>query len=429
MHLAQRAYGLLALTAVLAIAGVWSSESALAGLWRVPAMLLLLGLAIESSVARATAITTTVEADPRAYLGRELAAAFTFHNASPRPVSLQYAPLVPELFDPLPQVRAVEVAALEAGRDCVRLLPIQLGTRAWAGLPARLLGIFGLAWWSRELRPSSSITVVPDTLWSARSRQYGVPSGAPAVRMAGAGAELYQLRDYRYGDPLASVDWKATARTRRLVTREYSEDQHLDVLVAVDAGRFSRVRAGVLDRFGVYVNVAARLAQMVAPSDDRIGLLVYSDRILAACLPGRGLQAVTRLRRTLESLCVETAESDPIAAAVRIRGMLRRRGLVVLLTDLDDASVAEPLTKAVRLLAPPHFAVVGAIGSREIAGLAAGDGPDPWIALAAQEHEARVMLQRESLARLGASVVVSTATSLEQGLLAQYRTLKRLRRV
>ncbi|MFX9089562.1 DUF58 domain-containing protein, partial [Acinetobacter baumannii] len=80
---------------------------------------------------------------------------------------------------------------------------------------------------------------------------------------------------YVQGDPPARIDWKATARARRLVTREFSEDQHLDVLVAIDAGRFSTVRAGHLDRFGLYANVASRFAEVVTPNDDRIGLVVF----------------------------------------------------------------------------------------------------------------------------------------------------------
>src|SRR5262245_63646195 len=81
-------------------------------------------------------------------------------------------------------------------------------------------------------------------------------------RTVGAGSELHQLRSYVPGDALARIDWKATARTRKLITREFSEDQHLDVLVAIDAGRLSRVRAGRLDRFGLYANIAARFAEV-----------------------------------------------------------------------------------------------------------------------------------------------------------------------
>jgi uncharacterized protein (DUF58 family) len=248
----------------------------------------------------------------------------------------------------------------------------------------------------------------------------------------GAGSELHQLREYVQGDPLARIDWKATARARQLVTREFSEDQHLDVLVAIDAGRFSRVRAGRLDRFGVYANVAARFAEIVIPNDDRIGMIVFADRPLAVCAPDRGLPAVMRIRRTLERLCVQAAESDPLAAAIRIRGMLKHRSLIVLLTDLDDTSVADQLVRAVRLLAPPHLVVVAGIHSPEISELArseARDWKDPWIALAAQEHEGRAESQRALLRRLGAPVIAAREELLERQVLAQYESLRRSRRV
>jgi uncharacterized protein (DUF58 family) len=243
---------------------------------------------------------------------------------------------------------------------------------------------------------------------------------------------LHQLREYVRGDPLARIDWKATARTQRLVTREFTEDQHLDVLVAIDAGRLSRVRAGKLDRLGLYANVAARLAEVVTPNDDRVGLVVFSDRTLAVCAPERGVAAVTRVRRILEQLNVQSAESDPLSAAVRIRSMLKHRTLIIVLTDLDDAAVAEQLARAVRLLSPPHLVVVAGVHSPEIAALThkeAVSWRDPWIALAAQEHESRAAAQRVLLRRLGAPVIATKEELLEQAVFAEYETLRRSRRV
>lgn len=251
-------------------------------------------------------------------------------------------------------------------------------------------------------------------------------------RTVGAGSELHQLREYVQGDPIARIDWKATARTGKFITREFTEDQHLDVLVAIDAGRLSRVRAGRLDRFGLYSNIAARFAEVVTPNDDRVGLLVFSDRMLAVCAPERGETAITRIRRALERLNVETAESDPIAAAVRIRSMLKHRTLVIMLTDLDDAAVAEQLARSVRLLSPPHLVVVAGVHSAEIAGLAhreAAGWRDPWIALAAQEHELRAAAQRLLLRKLGAPVIATKEELLEQAVFAEYESLRRSRRV
>ncbi len=433
MHFAQRTYVLLTLTAVLGIAGLWSSDPALADLWRLPAALLLIGFAYEGFFIRRATVTANVETATRAFLGREQNAAFVFQNTSSRSIALLYAPVTPIGIEPISTVpREVVAPARGQRRDPFTLVAVRLGPQTWPVVPARLLGPLRLAWWSRDLRPVLRIAVAPDTLETVRARPRGNPAGARPRRMIGAGSELHQLRGYVPGDPPARIDWKATARARRLVTREFSEDQHLDVLVAIDAGRFSRVKAGRLDRFGLYANIAARFAEIVVPNDDRIGMLVFADQPLAVCAPDRGLPAIIRIRRTLEQLSVPATESDPLGAAVRIRGMLKHRSLVVLLTDMDDASVADQLVRAVRLLSPPHLVVAAGVHSQEISALAsqeARDWRDPWIALAAQEHESRAQSQRALLRRLGAPVIAASEELLEERVLRQYESLRRSRRI
>jgi uncharacterized protein (DUF58 family) len=430
MHLARRAHVLVLLAALLAIIGVWYPGE-FSGLWRVPAGLLLLGLALEGTVARRSPPEAQVLLPARTFLGRAQAAAFLFSNRSARELSLEYAPATPAGFEPLGEVRRVTAPARGQVEDAVTLLPVRLGPQAWPALPARLLGPFALAWWGLTLRPAREVLVAPDA-WRGQVRPRGMAGGARPRRIVGAGAELHQLRDYARGDPFTRIDWKATARRGGLVTREYSEDQHLDILVAVDAGRLSRVRSGALDRYGVYSNVAARFAEIVTQRDDRIGLMVYADRVLASCPPARGLAAVTRVRGALERLAVQASESDPTVAAISIRSLLKHRSLVVLLTDLDDANVADQLTRAVRLLAPPHLVLVAGVLSGEIAALArqpAREWQDPWVALAAAEHERRGAWQRGLLQRLGAPVVAVPAERLEQALIARYEALRRRRRI
>ena len=112
--------------------------------------------------------------------------------------------------------------------------------------------------------------------------------------------------------------------------------------------------------------------------------------------------------------------------------MLRHRALVILLTDLDDASVAHQLARAVRLLAPPHLVLVAGVQSGEIGQLArsyARDWLDPYVGIAAAEHEARTVGQRALLAQLGAPVVAAPAARLEDELFARYEALRRARRI
>lgn len=432
MHLAARAYQLVVLTAVLAIAGIWSDEPAFAALWRWPALLLLAGLAIEGWLTRRPGVDFNVEVQPRLYLGREHRGAFAFTNRTRRPLTLQYAPVTPVAVEPLGAPRTVTAAARSRVHEQFSLHPVRLGAHSWPTVPARLLGRFGLAWWTHDLHPTRDIVVAPDTQRIAVSRPRGTATGQRARRVAGAGSELHQLRAYVAGDPLSRIDWKATARTRQLVSREFTEDQHLDVVVAIDAGRLSRIRAGRLDRLGLYANLAARFAEEVTHNDDRIGLVVFADRPLAVCAPERGAPAVARIRRTLERMSTEPAESDPLAAAARIRSLLRHRSLVLLLTDLDDATIADQLARAVRMLSPPHLVVAAGARNTEIEALARREARtwrDPWIALAAEEHEVRTRRQLELLRRLGVPVVATRDEQLERAVFREYERLRRARRI
>jgi len=471
MHLAQRAYVLLILTAALAVAGLWSEEGSLAGLWLAPAILLLAGLTLESLYIRGTIVRADIEIEPRAFLGRAQPATIAFHNESDRDVRVEYVAVLPSGFEPLIRVdeetslgreskdtrivspvegaiasgqsaawahplwsgsSKITVPKRHVARDTFDLIPSRLGLQRWPSIPSRLRGRFGLAWWPRELTIERETPIAPDTLRIPVQRPTGAPTGMRPRRTEGAGSELHQLRAYFPGDPLGRIDWKATARRGRLVSREFSEDQHLDILVAIDAGRLSRIRAGNLDRLGLFANIAARFAETATPNDDRIGLLVYSDRTLAVCAPDRGVAAVVRMRRALERLSVQSAESDPLAAAIQIRSMLRHRSLIVLLTDPEDATLAEPLARAVRLLSPPHMVVVAGVHSPEIAALAnaeAHDWLDPWVALAAQEHEFTAQQYRERLRRLGTPVIAAREDLLERAVFAEYEHLRRSRRI
>jgi uncharacterized protein (DUF58 family) len=311
-------------------------------------------------------------------------------------------------------------------------LPVRLGRQLWPALPARLLGALGLAWWTRELSLGRELVVAPDALGSGQQRPSGLLTGRRVRSVIGAGSELHQLRPYVSGDPPARIDWKASARSGALITREFSEDQHLDILIAIDAGRRSRVRAGRLDRLGLYANIAARFAQYAVTQDDRVGLCVFSDRPLVVLAPDRGTAAVMRLRRALQRLDARPAESDPLAAAVRIRALLRHRTLVVLLTDLEDTAFAEELARAQALLAPPHLALIAGVRGPEIGALArapARGWRDPWVALAASEHELRRDAQLALLRRLGAPVLAVREDLLERAVFAEYEALRRRRRI
>jgi uncharacterized protein (DUF58 family) len=329
-------------------------------------------------------------------------------------------------------VHTVNLAPGDETPDPVELLPLRLGGARFGAVPARLLGRFQLAWWSRDVPQDQRFTVGPDSLPRGARAIAGESAGETPRRLPGSGVELLQLRDYASGDALSRIDWKATARRGALIAREYSEAQHLEILLVIDAGRASRVRAGDLDRLGLYANVAARLAEHAVSIEDRVGLLVYAQRPLTACLPDRGTRAVMRLRHALETLETERGESDPVGAAIQVRRMLRHRGLVVWLTDLAEPARTADLMQALRALMPRHQPIIAAPRAAEIARLAAAparDWRDPSLALAAREHDRAAQLQVALLRRSGVVVLDESDDRLDRAVLDAYLQLRRGRRI
>ncbi len=273
--------------------------------------------------------------------------------------------------------------------------------------------------------------MLPDLFRSEAEVKGVAASGAKAGPQAGAGAEVRRLRDFRAGDPPRVIDWKATARAGRLISRDFAQDDRLQIVIVVDAGRASALRAGALDRFGHYVNVAARLAQHAAVQDDLVGLVVYAERPLAALAPARGTQAVARLRAVLAAARVERTESNPLYAATRVRSLVRHRSLIVMLTDVDDATAASQLAQAARLLLPKHLPFIAGLSSAAVEWISLAPARhwlDPYRALAAQEYMTGLERKVRALNALGAPALVARPEQLENAVFAAYENFRRRHR-
>jgi uncharacterized protein (DUF58 family) len=425
------AFVLILSTVAAAIAGDWSSGQILAGLWHLPAAMLLLGLAYESWILSRSGLAFALDAPERLFLGRGSAFRFVCSHGLKRTLTLEVAPIAPQFFDVEGHIERLTVRAGERAAIQRRVTSSRLGAHEWPALRTRTAGPLGLAWWPREVSCTGHIRVVPDLFRThAEVRSVAAPGSRAGVDI-GAGAEVLRLRDYRAGDPPRIIDWKATVRADRLISREYSQDSGLQIVIVVDAGRSSALRSGALDRFGHYVNIAARLAQFAAEREDLVGLVVYADRPLAAMAPARGASAVARLRALLAVSRVERTESNPLYAATRVRSLVRHRSLVVMLTDIDDASAQSQLAQAVRFLLPKHLPFIAGLSSAAAESMAqapAHQWLDPYRSLAAQEYCIGLDRKVRALKALGAPALVAKPEQLEHAVFAAYADFRRRRR-
>lgn len=431
MSLRQNAFALLAVTALLAVIGDWALPASMPSLWRLLLALFLAGLAYERWVTGRAGLGLAVRAPPRWPLGRHVHALVEFSLQGTRPCTLEWAPALPPDVEADSRVRQVRV---EAGTAPVALEAVarRLGPRRWPAQRCRIAGPLGLAWWPRSLAAACELSVVPDTAGHGRPAPGLAAGGAGASARVGAGAEVAQLRDYRPGDSTRAIDWKASARRGQLVSRDYLEDQHLDIVVALDVGRGSGVVCDDLDRLGHYVNTAARFADYALANDDQVGLVVYADRPLRALPPSRGPAAAGRIRGILGALEVQPAESNPLNAAAHIRSLVRRRCLVILLTDIEAEGHGGALAGAVRLLTPQHLPFVIGLKSHALehyAERSASDWLAPYRLLAADEQRLHERRGIAALARGGVRALLVRPRELERTLFEAYATFRRQRLV
>jgi uncharacterized protein (DUF58 family) len=432
MSLRQNAFVMVVLTVLLAILGIWGSDAAFDQAWLLPLALLLLGLAYEGWVVQRASTRLEVMEAPRGILGRPFELLVSLRHRLHRAAFIELAPEAPEAIEIEGAMREVNVAPGEGATVRVRAVARRLGQHAWPAWRARVAGPLGLAWWSRRLSADLATQVVPDLLRGGEAAAGASSLGSHMRAAMGSGAEVLQLRDYRPGDPQSVIDWKASARSAHLISRDFSEDQHLEIVLAVDAGRSSALRAGDLDRFGHYVNVAARFAEHAVARDDRVGLVLFADRPLTALAPGRGISTVLRLRDILTASKLVAAESNPLNAALRVRTLVRHRALVVFLTDLDDATIAGQLASAAKLLMPKHlpfFAGMLSVEALQLGAAPARKWLDPYEALAAQEYVARLERNTRALRALGAPALLARPEQLESAVFGAYAEFKRRRRV
>lgn len=432
MHLRVNALVFAVLTALIAILGAWGGDAQLANVWLLPLALLLLGLAYEAWVVSRADVSLQINAAEQGILGRVMALQLQLHQQLGRSTAIQLAPVAPDAIEIDTHIRTVTVPVDNPATVELRTTPRKLGVHAWPSMPARIAGPLGLAWWSRRLETNYSMKVAPELLRDGARRISAVTGGVRTRSILGAGAEVLQLRDYRAGDPQNLIDWKATARRGQLISRDFTEDQHLDIVIAVDIGRASALRAGDLDRSGHYINLAARFAEHAITQDDRIGLVLFADQPIATLAPGRGIGTVLRIRQMLGAATSKPAESNPLNAALRIRSLVRHRSLVVMLTDIDDATVAGQLASAARLLLPKHLPLIAGLSSPEAEALRTAPAHswlDPYESLAAQEYCARLERNVRALRALGAPAIVTRPEHMERAVFEAYAEFRNRRRI
>jgi uncharacterized protein (DUF58 family) len=170
----------------------------------------------------------------------------------------------------------------------------------------------------------------------------------------GSGFEFNQIRDYQMGDDVRSIDWKSSARSGRILVKEYIEERNRTIMVLLDMSASTFFASNAVSGADVLKQVAAVLSLVAGYSKDRVGLILYTDKVEYIIPPAMGHTHVHTIIKQIFTWQTTSKRTDAVHAIERLKKMKDKRMAVFLLSDCIDESLAH----ALKSIASNHEIVV-----------------------------------------------------------------------
>lgn len=322
-------------------------------------------------------------------------------HGSGQPVSVRVRDDVPDSFAAEPAEAPLTLAPKSQVRWVYRVTPARRGRFGFGDVHVRVRGPLGLVTHERIVPLAQSISVYPDLRGASRLLLSGaaldlVNLGLRKLRRDGRGSEFARLRDYAQGDSVREVDWKATARRTRPVTRVMESERSQSVLICVDAGRSMAAHVDGLTKLDHAVNAALFLAFVAIRNGDRVGLAVFADGVKAYLPPAAGRAQYRKLLDALYSATPSLTYVDYLALFKELNVRLTRRSLLCVFTDFLDEEQASAMVAPLHRLARRHVPLCLSVKDTALARLLRTPPEDPEEAY---QHAvaSELLMDRESL--------------------------------
>ncbi len=314
-----------------------------------------------------------------------------------------------------------------------RVTPTKRGKFTFENIYLRVQGPIGLCWLEREYLAKQEMGVYPDLSGASRLVMASASRdlenlGLRKLQRDGFGSEFARLREYVQGDSLRDVDWKATARWHRPVTRVRETERSQTVLICLDAGRTMAARVDSMTKLDHAINAALFLAFIAIQNGDRVGIAVFADGVRAFLPPSAGKP---QYRRIVDLLY----RTEPILTYVDYQALFRelatrlhKRALVAVLTDLIDEEQAQSLLIPLKRLAVRHVPICITLRDQAVEDLICRN-PQESIDVFKQAVAIDLLEEREyekaKIAKNGIHIIDSTPRNLSIAAVNRYLEIKR----
>lgn len=188
--------------------------------------------------------------------------------------------------------------------------------------------------------------------------------GIRKIRRRGEGMDFNQLREYRDGDSLKQIDWKATSRLRKLISREYQDEKDQEILFLLDCGRRMLSHDGELSHFDHSLNAMLLLSYVALHQGDAIGFSTFAtagDGTAQRWLPAKkGMATIQSLLNNVYDLHADAVTPDYTQGVIQLLLRQKKRALIIVLTNLRDED-SHDLLNALQLLKHKHLVILASL--------------------------------------------------------------------
>ncbi|MEO7178841.1 MAG: DUF58 domain-containing protein [Allosphingosinicella sp.] len=324
--------------------------------------------------------------------------------------------------------------ALEQGRGAV-LIPLVMARRGVGRLDqlwVRWHGPLGFAWRQRRIELDSEILILPDVRpvqeRGAQVFQRHALQGLIAQINRGDGTDFDALVEYRSGMDRRAIDWKQSARHRKLHAKEFRSERNNQIVFAIDGGRQMSDPLAGLPRVDRAVSAMLLTGWVALKLGDRVALHAFDSRPRIASGLISGSAAFPELQRLAASIDYSVEETNYTFALTTLATRLTRRSMIVLFTEFTDLTSADFMVRAAKRMVETHLLLVVVFRDEELETIADAVPRRPEditraVTAAALIRDRRLVVTR--LQHLGVHVIESEYDRIGERLVAGYVDLKR----
>ena len=406
------------------------------GVYAGSAALVLLALAVAADfllLAPRAAIGIERELPKNVGIGDRGTGVYTVTNRGARSVVLDVHDRLPALVS-----GGIGQVHLRVAGGSSRRIEVPLQGMARGTAPLGVIGMLvstrlGLVAARYTVETDDSIRVIPSLAGVRRFRLLAMQHrldalGVRALRRKGEGQAFASLREYVRGDDPRHIDWKATSKKGKLITREFTVERSQTVITLVDAGRGMTQLSGDYPRFEHALSSALILTDIASQAGDRVGTLVFDDEVRAFVPPQASRGALGLVRDAFVPVVATSREPDYASAFRFLAAHQGKRALIVFFTDVIDTRASQALLAHVTRSTARHLVLVVALRNDRLFEAARPD-PARSAALLFESAAAEEVIQAreevlERMRRAGVVVLDVSPQTMTAGVVNRYLELK-----